>query len=155
MANGELTHFTGNQLEGWDPATVRKFADMVFLFPKVESDGGESLVLQLLNAQTTAELNKPWQERDEDEMLGRWMEVQRCAWEQSDFKDGMGVYLQIRAIDQDKVEPVLVTTSSVSVMAQLANVLMRDAFPVTCRLVKADKPTSAGYYPKHLQFQEG
>lgn len=149
-----LARFKGSALEGWDPALIERFAGMVFLFDPVESDGGASLVEQLLNTRDVSQLDAPWQQKDEDEILNRWLEIRGAHWEYSDYSEGTGVYLQIDAVDIEKSQRVRVSSGSVSVIAQLAAVQSLGAFPITAMIVRAQKKTKQGFYPKHLEVRK-
>lgn len=151
----EVALLSGDAIEGWSQETINQLASMLFLLPKAESDHGEGIAIAILNASRVSDLDKPWQERDEDELLGRWLEIQSAAYEVSDKKGGIGYYLQVRAVDLEKVEPIVFSTSSVSVMAQIVTAhAMDNGLPLTARIVKAAKATKAGFFPKHLELKK-
>lgn len=133
---------------------LEEFRNMGFMVPEIEQDGGMGIVLDILSASSLAELDATWQETETDAYVGYpliFHEVQRG---ESEFADGLGMYLRVRATVVHSGEQVSFSTGSISVVAQLVRAYALELFPFVATLTKADKPSRNGYYPQHLTIEE-
>lgn len=129
---------------------LRRFADMVATLPQDDGNGAESIVDQILNAESFEELDSPWSTTDTDGLIGRVITIRDVKARRSDFAEGLGFYVIASGNDYQSGDPITFTTGSVSVVAQLVRAYVIGALPLVCSLVKADRPTKDGYYPQHL-----
>lgn len=73
-------------------------------------------------------------------------------WRPSDFDEGSSVYFVVFANRLDTGAPVVLTTGSRNILAQLVNRAKRGALTgAVVSAVKAEKPTKRGFYPLRLR----
>ena len=135
--------------------TMRQFADMARVLPTAEGDASMSIVAQILAATTVEELDAPWNDTDGDELVGVTFEAQSVTAHQSDYADGLGVFLRVEGVRLDNGEVVSFSTGSVSTVAQLVKAYVSGWFPFVVEIVKAERPTKKGYFPLHLKVVAG
>ena len=134
------------------PEVSERFASMLMLFPVEDgSQAVERIVAQLLEATDLDGLNAPWRSENTGAMADRTVVITGAKILPSQYQEGLGAFLYVEAIDGKTGEDASWTTSSTSIMAQLANAASRDALPIRAKVVKADRPSSRGYYPFHLE----
>lgn len=132
--------------------TLRQFADMARVLPTAEEDASMSIVAQILAATTVEELDAPWRDTDGEALIGVTFEAQSVTLHQSDYTEGLGVFLRVEGVRLDNGEVVSFSTGSVSTVAQLVRAYVIKAFPFVAEIVKADRPTKKGYFPLHLKI---
>lgn len=131
--------------------TRAMFAQMAMAIPDADGSGSERIVLSILNAKTWDDVDAPWDKAAKDELIDKDMWIYSIMRRPSSFADGLGIFLVVRAKLLDTDEEIVFSTSSVSVVAQLAKLYLLDAFPVQAKLKKSDRPTEKGYWPEHLE----
>lgn len=121
---------------------------------EVVRDPGEisrEIVAQLLAAESDEELERV-EAQGWRELAGLPIEIQNFVWRPSGFEEGQAVFLVVRGKRLDTGEPVVLTTGSANVMAQLANMAMRGTLAGAVRQVKvAEKATANGFKPYWLE----
>ena len=127
-----------------------------FELAEVQTDPADiqaQIIAQLLEASSDEELNRVeaegWQQLE-----GVPVEVRGFAWRESAYGEegGYPVFLVVRGFRMDDGSPVVLTTGSGNVMAQLANLAKRGRVPgAICTLVKAKEATKQGYRPNWLE----
>jgi hypothetical protein len=132
--------------------TRRQFASMAMAIPDADGSGSERIVLAILGAQSWDELDAPWDKEPKDELVGKEMWIHSLMRRPSSFADGLGIFLVVRAKLVDEAREIVFSTSSVSVVAQLAKAYMLGALPICAVLRKSDRPTERGYWPQHLEI---
>jgi hypothetical protein len=135
--------------------TLAQFADMARVLPTAEEDASMSIVAQILQATTVEELDAPWRDTDGEALIGVTFEAQSVTLHQSDYTEGLGVFLRVEGVRLDNGEVVSFSTGSVSTVAQLVRAFTLNAFPFVAEIVKADRPTKKGYFPLHLKIVAG
>lgn len=145
---------SGGALDVLPAALVQQFSEMATMVPDTESDGGASLLESILNAVSVEDLDKPFAEKDQDHLIGMDQVVESISKSGSDFADGLGVFLVVKAVVEDTAETITWTTGSMSVVAQLVRAYALDAFPLRCKLRRSDKPTKSGFYPLNLVISD-
>lgn len=133
-------------------ATRRQFAQMAMAIPDADGSGAERIVLSILNAKTWDDVDAPWDKSAKDDIIDKEMWIHSIMRRPSSFADGLGIFLVVRAKIEATGEETVFSTSSVSVVAQLAQLYLLDAFPVLATLRKSDRPTERGYWPEHLEI---
>lgn len=110
------------------------------------------IIAQLLAADSDAGLQQfgnaePW-----GDYLEVPMELRGFTWRRSDFEgEGSPVYFIVRATDLTAGAERVLTTGSMSVLAQLSNMARRGTLVGgVWQLHEAEKPTRAGYKPRWL-----
>ena len=114
-------------------------------------DISRDIVMQLLSAKTDAELEMMGAAQGWRELEGVPVEINGFSWRPSRFEQGPGVFFVVRGVRLDTGEPVVLTTGSANVLAQLTNMAERGTLIGAVRkLVQAEKATQAGYHPLWL-----
>lgn len=130
---------------------LNQFAAMVVGIPEADdSEAYEAIVTQLLNADGVDALNAPWNSDAAEHLNGHRLRIESITRRPSDYSEGLGQFLVCKGIDMGTGEPFVLSTGSVSIVAQLVRAHYLKAFPVIAELVIADKPTKKGYRPQHL-----
>ncbi len=123
--------------------------------PKVVDDPVEisrEIMRQLLGAETDAELEAIGSATGWRELEGVPIELQNFRWRPSAFDEGHAVFFIVQGTRLDTGERVVLTTGAGNVLAQLCNLARRDRLVGAVRMiVRADTPTSNGYYPLWLK----
>lgn len=156
MANEELERLEDQreQLSKLPEALLAQFSQMAVMLPETESDGGASIIEQVLGAVDVQDLDAPWDAKDPDALLDKWIIVTEVTRSISDYADGLGVFLVITSVDDDSGEEFVWTSGSMGVVAQLVRAYTMDWLPCRCRLVKAERKTKSGYDTYHLEVSK-
>lgn len=154
MAKTDVVQFNGVTLNEAQKQALEAFREMGFLIPEIEADGGIGIVMDIMNATTLEQLDAAWTESDNDRLLNQPMLFTQVRRGDSDFKDGLGLFLSVNATVVHSGEEVIFSTGSVSVVAQLVRAYTLKLFPFVGMLVKAEKQSKNGYYPQHLEIEE-
>jgi len=120
--------------------------------PESDGEGAESIIRQLLDAQTIDDLNAPWEGSSGRSLAGKRLTIRGCHQRPSSFEDGAGIFLVVDAADAKTGESLTFTTSAVSVVLQLARAWSLGLFPLIADVVVAERPTARGFYPYHLRI---
>lgn len=134
------------------PEVAERVREAVQDIPGDDGTGAESIVLQLLNAQTIDDLNAPWEATNGRALNGKRLIIRGVTQRQSQFEDGAGVFLVVDAADAKTGEQATFTTSALSVVIQLAQAHRKGFFPIIADVVVAERPTERGFYPYHLRI---
>jgi hypothetical protein len=150
---------TANDQAGTDIApvvstrTLQLFAEMAAGIPEADdSEAYESIVLQLLAADTVDQLNAPWDTDAVEKLAGHQILIQDLTRRPSDYAGGLGMYLVAKGVDQSTGEPAVITTGAVSVVAQLARAYFVGGLPIIARWVIGDPSPRTGRRPQHLEI---
>lgn len=123
--------------------------------PQVGDDVYENIMSTLLNAQTPAELDKPWRNESLSEWVDRRITVTGLRWAPSDYEGGWGFFLVVDFVDGETGEKMVGTTGSGSIVAQLGVAYSRGWMPLDCVIRQATRPTERGFYPLHVDIGWG
>lgn len=86
-----------------------------------------------------------------DSLIGEPLELLDVHWNRSDFNDGMfEYYAVVDAVRQNTGEKIVFSISATTAMAQLFKLESGEHFPQVVQIVRSDKQTRNGYYPKWL-----
>lgn len=132
--------------------TRAMFASMVTMVPDAEGDATESIVLAILNAKTWDELDDPWDSEKALELIDVEQRIDTIMRRPSSYTSGLGVFLVVKGKRMDSDEPIVWTSGSVSVVAQLVKAYALGAFPVYAVLRRSERPSANGYHPQHLEI---
>jgi hypothetical protein len=125
------------------------------MLSKVPEGGGgsaDNIILQLAEAKTVKDLDRPWETNSFANMDGKIISVTDIKRMVSDFDSGFGYYLVVTYTDGETGEVRNGITGSVSIVAQLIRAYTLGAFPVSCLIKKSERPSKNGFYPMHLIF---
>lgn len=108
----------------------------------------QAILMELLGAESDEELERFGETVGWREIPGVPVEIRGFKWRVSEFEEGAPIYFIIQGTRRDNGENVVLTTGSVNVMAQLANMAKRGTLVGAVRSLKiADKPTQRGFKP--------
>lgn len=140
---------TGLALE---PGGTETMALMVSDLPEIDPDEAvERILSQLLAAKTAADLNAPWESAGLEAYLDHPLELLSVGRAPSDY-DGIGVFLVVTAKSVRTGEPVVLSTGSVSVMAQLIMAHRNGWLPIVATPRAGKRKTRKGFTAHHLEF---
>jgi hypothetical protein len=128
----------------------RELMPMIEAIPDTGGDGEVNIIEAILRAESADEIDAAWEARSLEAYEGRRITVTGLRKGQSDFADGLGVYLLIDAVD-DQGKKIVLTTGSVSCVVQLLKLHTLGALPVTLIPRKAERASAAGYFPLHFE----
>lgn len=131
---------------------VKRFADMAFTLPETTGDGGAGIIEAILNATEVESLDSVWGTKDPDKLVGEPLTILSATVSRSDYADGLGVFLVVKAHREGTGEDITFTTGSMAVIAQIVRAHTLQALPMRAKLVRADRPSASGYYPQHLEM---
>lgn len=135
------------------PDTQALFAQMAVGIPATAGeDAYDDILTQIMNASSVLELNAPWDTHKAEQLEGHRLRIDSIKRSESDFAEGLGMYLVCKGVNLTSGEKFTLTIGSVSAVAQLAKVHYMEGFPVVCRIVIAERPTKRGYRPVHLNI---
>lgn len=138
------------------PETIQAFAAMATDIPEAGGDGFDALLAQIIGAEDTADLDAPWRSDGLTALLNVPLRIDGLRRMPSEYGGGLPFFLIVQAADLTTGEAVTVTTGAVSVVAQLVKAWSLGAIP-GWRVIprQAERPSSSGYYPQHLEVMRG
>lgn len=160
MSKEEMTITTGDvQVINHDSSVLSRLgemqhelAPMIDAIPEaVSGDGEVNIIEAILRSESIDDIDAAWEARSLEDYNGRKVTVTGLRKGKSDFTDGLGLYLLIDALDEDGKRMVL-TTGSVSCVAQLIKSHALGALPRTFIPRKAERASANGYFPMHLEL---
>lgn len=154
MVNQAEAENSGKELATLPQYVLDQFNQMVIMLPEVESDGGASMITQILNTVDVQELDAPWDTKDPEKLVDLLIHITDARRAPSDFAGGLGQFLVLDAVIAASGEQVTFTTGSVMVVAQVVKAFVLDALPLACVLRKSERPTADGFYPQHLEIEK-
>jgi hypothetical protein len=120
--------------------------------PVDDESGSQRIIEQLLAGDTVMDLNRPWDATSGKTLAGKLLRIDSIRQMPSQFEGGLRAFLVAEGRDMAGDKPVVMTTSALSVVVQLARCQAEGWLPAWCSVEIADKPTDKGYYPYHLRF---
>lgn len=135
-----------------DKQLLERFADMAVMIPAEDGGGTESILRQLLSAQTWADLNEPWESTDIDDIIGKHLRLESVVRRPSTFAGGLGQFLIVKCSDQKTGKKYVKTTGSISVVGAFAWLYATGTTAVLFEWCKAARPTEQGFYPQHIRI---
>jgi hypothetical protein len=134
------------------PGLREAFLAMLELVPEPDGDATARIVASILGSQTVEDLDAPWTSEGMREYADVALRIKRIVKMPSDYQGGLGVYL-VCYVDQPGIgEEFILSTGSVSIVAQLVRAHSLGALPLTIVPKIAAKPTRQGFYPMHLEL---
>lgn len=141
-------------LNALTPEVRQRFLDMVNLLPRGESDGGAGIITALIEAGSPEALNAPWEADSTKSLVGKVVQINGVKVRDSDYTEGLGVFLVVDAVNLTTGEAMVFTTGAGSVVSQLVIAHAQGWLPLVAEIVEASKPTKDGYKPIHLRVIE-
>jgi len=118
--------------------------------PEDAEDISRSIALRILTAQTADGVFDTGGATPAQELLGVPIMVKAVRWNRSGLDGGPKVFAVIEGDNLQDGTAVIVTCSGRNVMAQLHRLNQLGSFPLAVKIVKAERPTAAGYTPLWL-----
>lgn len=132
---------------------MSRFAQMAVGIPEARPDDAyDDILSQLLNATNLDDLNAPWDTAKTEDLVGYRLRIDSIQRFESDYTQGLGLYLVCKGQNTMTGEKFVVSTGSISVVAQLAQAWYLNMFPVLAEFVVSERPTKSGYRPQHLKI---
>lgn len=150
-ADHELMEYNAEVLDS-RPGVREAFMLMLTEVPDAAGDAVAGIVAQILQAERVEDLDRPWDAEGMREFIGRQIRVESLHKMPSDYAKGLGCYLVCQITDVGSGEQLVLTTGSVSIVAQLVRAYTLNALPLTVVPVQSDKPSKNGYYPMHVEL---
>lgn len=134
------------------PGAREAFMAMLEAVPEPDDDAAARIVMEIMQAQSIEDLDKPWDVEGMRDYDGTVLQVQSIAKMPSDYKTGLGCYLVCKCTQPGVGEVFTLTTGSVSIVAQLVRAHTLEAFPLEVVPRQSERPTRKGYRPMHLEL---
>lgn len=134
------------------PGGFEAFLAMLGAVPEPDDDAAARIVMEILDAQSIEDLDKPWDVEGMRDFDGTMLQVEGITKMPSDYKTGLGCYLVCRCTQPGIGEVFTLTTGSVSIVAQLVRAHTLNAFPLQVIPRQSERPTRKGYRPMHLEM---
>ena len=112
-----------------------------------------AIVAGILASKTAEDVLHQQETTHAEDVIGVRLLITGLRWLRSDFEQGPGFYCVIDCTDDDGTRQV-VTVGSANVMAQLFRLDELGHLPFYAAIVRATRPTAAGYYPMRLEGRE-
>lgn len=139
---------------GMSPEMVRTFAEMALMVPSETTDALDSIIGAILNAASWDQLADPWESANGARLAGRPLRFDSITRRPSKLKGGLGLFMVVNCFDMQSSEPVVFTTSSMGVVAQLVVAHLRGWLPLYGEIIVAERETEQGFRPQHLKFHQ-
>src|SRR5215472_6162415 len=123
------------------PGAMEQFKAMLVGVPEPDDDAAARIVMQIMSAQSVSDLDKPWDVEGMRDHDGTMLTIHGITKMPSDYATGLGVYLVCDCSEPGIGERFVLTTGSVSIVAQLVKAHQLDAFPLEVVPRKAERPT--------------
>lgn len=134
---------------------MQQFAQMAAGIPETAAeDAYDSILSQIFAATNAHELNAPWDTHKAEQLEGHRLRIETLKRSESDFTEGLGMYLVIQGTDLTSGERFTLTIGSIAVLAQMAKIYYMGGLPCVARVTFATRPTKNGYKPIHLQVDQ-
>lgn len=111
----------------------------------------EQLSERILNAESPDDILTPFDPQGMEDLLSTPIQIDGVGWLESDYSEGFPWYASLQVTRLDTGEESIRTVGGEQLMYQIAGFDMRDAWPQVVQVVKAAKPTKAGFYPYKLR----
>jgi hypothetical protein len=111
----------------------------------------DDIIKQLVNADTVAELNDPWQAEGLKKYIDRELVVRGIKKVASSFENGLDIFLVIDAYDPRDDHELVVTSGSVAIVAQLIKAYVSDWLPLRVVVRTPKRESVNGRVPLHLE----
>ena len=140
------------------PAGLATFNAILSTVPDAEGGGYENILEAVAAAKSANDLDAPWQSAKALALRDVPLVIVSVAKARSDFEEGLGWYLIVRAAVRATGEAVTFMTGSGSILLQLAVACSLEqqtpgsTFPLHAIIRVATKQTPGGFYPMHLEI---
>ena len=119
--------------------------------PESDDEVQRRILDNILRAQSPAELLNAGSSMPAEQIAGHPLRIEEIRAAESTQADGMDMYLHVDATLLRSGDRVTFSTGSRDVVVKLLLASRNGWLPMNAKLVKADKPTAAGYYPMFIR----
>lgn len=134
------------------PGLREVFLELLMAVPDPPDDATARIVGQILEAQSVEELDRPWDAEGMRDLRDTVVRVNSVHKMPSDYRKGLGTYLVCNCTDPASGEQFVLTTGSVSIVAQLVRAHALGGLPLEVVPKMAEKASKNGYFPMHLEL---
>lgn len=152
MSEGNGQQAPGTAVAVLDEKTVAEFAKMATAIPAEDQGGADRILQEILRAKTFDQLDDPWEASKAEQLAGKVMRLNYATRQASDFRDGLGIFLVLHCTDTKTGEDVVVPTSAVAIVGQVAAMYFNNWLPLYVEFIISARPTKNGYHPQHLKI---
>lgn len=133
------------------PAVLARFAEMIYLVP--EGGGGiESLLTQVFDSKSLADLDEPWSSEGLPELpIGRMLFFTAIEKRPSDYPGGLGFYLIVDCVTPTTGKVTKYSTGAVMVVAQLVKAYVSGEFPFAGTVIEVALKNRPGMSAQHIE----
>lgn len=132
--------------------TAARLRALLATVPVDEENGNQRIAEQLLMGGSLIDLNRPWDSTNGRTLAGKLLRINTIKGRPSQFAGGLRAFLVAECTDTANGEPVVMTTSAMAVVIQLARVAAEGWLPAFATVEVSDRPTERGFFPYHLRF---
>jgi hypothetical protein len=129
-----------------------KLRRMLSAIPVPDENANERFVDQLMTGDDVLSLNAPWEAHGGRALAGKKIRIDTVEALESQFEAGLNAFIVAKGIDLETKKPVVMTSSAMMVVVQLARTVDEGWLPAYAEIVVATRPTKRGYLPYHLRF---
>lgn len=147
------------QLAEWNQEQLRSVPGLYEVFmkqleevPESGDDATARIVAQILAAETPDQIDAAWNAEGMRDWVDMVVQINSIKRMPSDFTAGLGWFLVCNVTALGSGEEFVLTTGSVSIVAQLVRLHTINALPIQVVPRKAAKPSKNGYFPMHLEL---
>lgn len=132
--------------------TARQLALLLATVPVDQENGNQRIAEQLLLGGSITDLNAPWDATGGRQLAGKELRIDAIKARPSRYKGGLRAFLVAEGLDLQTGERMVMTTSAMAPVIQLARVNSMGWLPAYCTVEVSDTPTERGFFPYHLRF---
>ena len=154
---GEMTESRAQALELYNaevlatvPGLKEAFLAMLQQVPDPDDDATARIVAAILGAKTAEDLDAAWDAEGMRQWADTAVRVKAVHKLPSTYTGGLGVFLVCRCELPEVGEEFILTTGSVSIVAQLVKAHTHGWLPIT--VVPRKSESRSGYFPMHLEL---
>lgn len=132
--------------------TARQLATLLATVPVDAENGNQRIAEQLLAGGSIMDLNSPWDATGGRQLAGKQLRIDSIKARPSRYQGGLRAFLVAEGVDTQTGERMVMTTSAMAPVIQLARVNAMNWLPAYCVVEVSDTPTERGFFPYHLRF---
>lgn len=132
--------------------TARQLAALLATVPVDQENGNQRIAEQLLTGGSITDLNAPWDATGGRKLAGKELRIDSIKARPSRYQGGLRAFLVAEGLDLQTGERMVMTTSAMAPVIQLARVNAMRWLPAYCTVEVSDTPTERGFFPYHLRF---
>lgn len=129
-----------------------RLREMLAAVPVDDEGGNQRIAEQLLSGDGLFDLNNPWESSSGRTLAGKTIRIETLRAVESQYPHGLRAFLVVQGIDSQTGDEVVMTTSALAVVIQLARANFEHWLPAWAEVVVSARPTKRGFYPYHLRF---